>query len=482
MQRILKLLRYTAAAIWCQIRGKEDGLYDVIFAAVQDLGGVYVKLLQFLSLRADLFPDKAKLRFLTFYDQVPIESLNLMEKLTPYQRTRLKQIDTTPFASGTFGQVYRATLNNGQAVVIKVKRADLKHKLFADFLLIKILSQLFNLLYNVRFVDIPRLIREFEATTYKELDYRQEVANGLFLHEQYKNHDVLKIPYTYPDLSTDNIIVQEYIGGIAVTDLLRMREQGTDIKAWLASEYHTDMHLVMNRFSYDSLWQIFSLEKFYSDPHPGNIKILPNNQYAFIDFGIMEPSPVNKRDYFLVIKHLHAGAQQFDAKALSEQFIAIGAKYLIKCMELYDKVVPEDNFSIREKVMERYSEMVEEWRDQFKQIEATQVENFTQVWLDLFTMGQQFNLRLPKGLFAGLRASALIKSVTQFMDPEFFAMKTVYKMLMENIDEKKLANVDNVNTNNIGVEEAIETVSNWYEDLAEADLGLYQDISKKLAI
>ena len=126
--------------------------------------------------------------------------------------------------------------------------------------------------------------------------------------------------------------------------------------------------------------------------------------------------------------------------------------------------------------------MVEAWREEFKVIEQQEVENFTKVWLDLFSMGEQFNFRLPKGLFAGLRASALIKNVTQFMDPNFFAMKTVYKMLMEEFDERSLINKEAADMQRVGIEEAVETVADWFEGLAETDLGLYQDISRRLTL
>lgn len=460
-------------------------MYDVVFEAVEKMGGVYVKLLQFLSLRADLFPDSAKMRFLTFYDRVPVEPMNVREVLTrelgPNKLSQLENIEATPFASGTFGQVYKATLTNGMPAVIKIKRSRVREQLFSDFLVIRFLGFLFDLLYDQRIVHIPRLIGEFQEITYRELDYKTEVENALYLFSQYQNHPVLSIPFTYKELSTNNVIVQEYIGGVAVTDLLRMRGAGMDIKGWLKERHNTDLHFILKRFSYDCLWQIFTLERFYSDPHPGNIKILPNNRYAFIDFGIMAPSPSNKRDYFRVIKHLSEGAADLNTKGLGEQLLSIGSHYLYTCMTTYDRILSEPDATLKQAVLKRYGELIEGWREQFRQLEMGQAENYTKVWLDLFMMGEQFNMRLPKGLFAGLRASALITSFTRYLDPNDHFMKAIYRDITRDIDEHTLLNLEDMNTKGIGIEEAVEAVSDWFAGLAEADLMLYRDVTRLTA-
>lgn len=457
-------------------------MYDVVFEAVENMGGVYVKLLQFLSLRADLFPDSAKLRFLTFYDQVKVEAMNvhsvLTQELGADKLSRFQEVDPAPFASGTFGQVYKGKLANGHEIVIKIKRPRVRGGLRADFLIIRFLGFLFDLLYDQRIVHVQSLISEFKDMTYRELDYRAEVANALYLFTHYKTHPVLTIPFTYKELSTDNIIVQEYIGGVAVTDLLRMRSGGQDIKTWLWETYRTDLHFIMTRFSYDCLWQIFTMDKFYSDPHPGNIKILPNNHYAFIDFGIMEPSPKNRRDYFRVIKFLSEGAEHLNAQGLGEQLMAIGARYLYKSLLTYDRILAEDKEALMETVLKRYGELIDGWREQFRELEQGNKENYTKVWLDLFMMGERFNMRVPKGVFAGMRASALITSFCRHLDPKFKTMKLIYKNITHDINEQELLNTEDAQTEKIGIEQAVETVGDWYAGLAEADLMLYRDVTR----
>lgn len=457
-------------------------MYDVVFEAVDEMGGVYVKLLQFISLRADLIPDPAKMRFLTFYDHVDPEKMNVSEILTrelgPAKLSSFTSVETEPFASGTFGQVYRATMTDGKQAVIKIKRSRLAEKLFADFLIIRFLGFMFDLFYEQSFVNIPRLVREFRDITYRELDYRQEVENALYLYNNYRNHKTLFIPYTYIELSTDNVIVQEYVGGIPVTDLLRMRSGGADIRTWLMAHYRTDLHFLIKRISYDCMWQIFSLDKFFADPHPGNIKILPDNRYAFIDFGIVEPSPPNKRDYFRVIRQLSRGAEHINNSELGEELLSIGSHHLFKCLTTYDRIFSDNETSLKRAVLERYGELIESWREQLRQLELGQMENYTKVWLDLFLMGEQFRMRMPKGLFAGLRASALISSFTRYLDPDFHTMQAIYTDITNDIDERNLLNLEDVEHRSIGIEQATETVSDWFAGLAESDLMLYRDVGR----
>jgi predicted unusual protein kinase regulating ubiquinone biosynthesis (AarF/ABC1/UbiB family) len=468
--------------MWFHITGNSQKMYEEIFDAVEKLGGLYVKLLQFLSLRANLFPDHAKLRFLTFFDQVPIEPLNvkeiLKEDLGNNYNSHFLTIEEVPFASGSFGQVYGATLTNGKNVIIKIQRPDVENKLYIDFIIIKILGFFVDLLFDQSFVNVPKLIREFESITHNELDYISEVNNALLLYEMYKFNPMLHIPFTYKNLSTKRIIVQDYVGGVSVTDLLRMRAENVDCNRWLEENLHTNLADMIKHFSYDISWQIFTQDTFYSDPHPGNIKILPNNQYAYIDFGIIGKSPENKKEYFSVIKNLCQDAQYLDAMDLSKVLLSIGTPHFYDSLKTYDRVLSDTNNSLTQTVLNRYAERIEEWKIQLERMQKGDKENYTDVWIDLFTLGEQFQMQLPEGLFAGLRASALISSFTRFLDPNIQVMTTIYQEITRDIDEKTLNNGALDEKKKITLEDAVETVSTWFSDLAEKDLLLYSDISR----
>lgn len=481
MNRLGKLIWFVLLFVWHKSVKKSDRYIDVIYSAVEDLGGVYVKLMQFLSLRSDLIPYSAKLRFLSFYDRVPIEKMNvreeLLKELGEKRYVQLEDIEDVPFASGTFGQVYKAKLIDGAVVVVKVKRHGLTWSLSGDLFLIRVLGWVYNMFFYERWIDVPQLVGEFTRLTWRELDYKQEVQNAKYFYEQYKSHPVLFIPRTYAELSTSNIIVQEYVDGIAATDLLRMRMDNEDYRLWLDKEYHTDIYYVINRISYDTMWQVFNLDHFYSDHHPGNIKILPNNRYALVDFGIVGQSPKDKRNYFEILSLLTQHADDVDAQKLGKAFLRFGANYLCQCLETYDAVILEGKQSVNTEIFNRYAGLIENWRDELRRIEVEEVENFSKIWFDLFRMGERFRMRLPRGLFAVIRTSALIKSFTAFLEPNYFAMRQVYAAITRDVPVERLLNKEN-RTHGVSVEEAMEELSDWIGDLAETDESLYYRLNR----
>ncbi len=147
---------------------------ELIYNGARDLGGVYIKLLQFISLRTDIFSLDQKARFLSFYDQAPVEELDIEQYLKYELKDKSSEIaflEEKPFAAGTFGQVYKGKLLDGTEVVIKAKKDDLANKLKADFRLLKFLGFLFNVFFDQKIVNVQRTIKEFKTTSFKELDY-----------------------------------------------------------------------------------------------------------------------------------------------------------------------------------------------------------------------------------------------------------------------------------------------------------------------
>lgn len=477
--RVFKLIAYFFQFAYHRSIARTGYHHDVIREAVEDLGGVYIKLVQFLSLRSDIFPEKERLRYLHFYDAVPAEHMQVQKiikrSLGQEASMQFTHIEKEPFASGTFGQVYKATLTDGALVVIKIKRSRLYFNLLFDFWLIRIASSLVTFFYHEPVLNIRKLLREFQTITFKELDYHQEVRNARFLYDAYRNHDVVKIPYTYNHLSTSRFIVQEYIGGIAMTELIRMKSEGKDYRSWLQTHYKTDIRYIMHRTSFDTQWQALKLDKFYADPHPGNIKVLPNNQYAFIDFGIMEPTPAHKRSYFEIIKRFADGVGDMDASTLSRELLTFGAHELYGSLKTFDAIAPMlgEKRRIRQRVERKYERLIEENKIELKRLEKRLGEDFGRVWYELFQLGERFQMEPPEGIFAVLRTAALISMFGRALEPDYRFTKNVYKDLVEHIDGHNLTDYASQDHKEIPIERAVEYVSEWLSALAEKDLGLY---------
>lgn len=327
------------------------------------------------------------------------------------------------------------------------------------------MGKLFNLFYYQRLVDVDKLIKEFADITLKELNYLQEVKNVQFFYEHYQNHPVVYIPKTYADLCTNNVIVQEYIGGVSMIDLIRMKLNKVDIDKWLAQNLHTDKRFVIKYLYYDTFRQGFDLNTFYSDFHPGNIKILANNRYSLIDFGIISQVPGNKRSLYEVLKMLSQKKMaDIDVQSFSKEFLKMGSVYLYKCLQLYDSYYEnQDNLGL--KVTDNYRHIVENHKEEFRQLEHVYGENFSQIFFDMFKLGQRFNMRFSPKMFSVVRATAMIKSFTEILDPQFRCMREIFEKVTQDVDGRELINEEEIRLNNLQPEEATESLMNWIAEM-----------------
>lgn len=484
IRRLLIALGYFLKFVYCIRILKSDQYLDIVYLAVKDLGGLSVKIIQFICLRTDIIPLDQKIKFLSFYDDVPPEPVDIRTVLTDglgeEKLNYFKKVSDHPFACGTFAQVYRGELIDGTTVVIKVKRKNLRPKLLVDFLTLRLLAFLFNLVYYQKIVDIKKLVEEFESLTYNELDYLREARNACYFSKLYENHPYVYIPKTFLKLSTPNILVQEYIGGIALTDLIRARHYrlGQNYNEWLMENYNTDIRFVMKSLAYELGIQGFNYEKFYADPHPGNIKILPNNKWALIDFGIVGCSPRNKKNYYEITNLMLKKADELDTKRLGQEFLKWGSQEFYRCLEALDYL--GSGTDLEEIISTNYMKLLDKRREEFRRIENEEEENFVKMYLDIIKTGQKYGVKLPQGMLAVLRTVTVYKSWCQFLEPQFHCMREVYKKILENVDRSMLINYEDLAKGETSLEEAIERAYDWLGSVAESDFPLYRKIRERL--
>ncbi len=486
IRRTRKIFSYFTLFVYSKSFRKSDDYLNVVKKAVLDLGGLYVKLIQFLCLRTALFPDEYKISFLSFYDAVPYEPMDLNEKLLQelgkHKMQRISWVSDQPFASGTFGQVYRGQLVEGTPIVIKLKRANLVSKLKIDFLLVKIVARIFDFIYYQTLIDIKKLVKDFEDVTYRELDYLAEAKNACYFHKYYKGHPSLYIPQTFPELSTANILIQEYVEGIPMTDIIRYKHEtmGFGYRLWLHEQFGTDIFFILKDIAFELGIQAFTTHTFYADPHPGNIRILPNNRYAIIDFGIVGASPKNRRNYYQIIRLLSQRAEERSLESLSHEFLEWGAHKFYRYIEVLDEYYFDKSKGLAKLLVGKYTELLAMRREKMKNLEQLDRENFTKLYLEIIKTGQYLNVKIPEGMLAAMRTVVVYKSWAQFLEPDFHHMRETYHHILEAVDYNSLTNNDQDKEETITLEEALEHVLDWSAQLAEADMPLYNQIQKIL--
>ncbi len=270
---------------------------------IQRQGLMAVKLAQIFALRPDLLGEEKCKQLQQLYQHaasIPPEDWEetLRSKAIPDFFENFKTIDSTPLAAASVGQVHRATLHNGDEVVIKfVKQANaVKFRKEVDRM--RSWLRIFLVLSpRLRKVGNPMaLLNHVADYTTRELDLRNEISGaGELARIQAEIADEfptpkLRFPKYYPKLSNENVLVSEFIEGISL-------EEGIENKSL---EWGTLLELFRIHGAY-----LFGIGTFHGDLHPGNCIIDKEGRFVFIDNGAIchAPSFVN-RSLFNFFQHL----------------------------------------------------------------------------------------------------------------------------------------------------------------------------------
>jgi len=207
------------------------------------MGGVMIKLGQFLSARVDVLPPEITEELQGLQDEVPAEAAwriwSVLEGELGDLAARFAHIETEPLAAASLGQVYRAWLlpsnpddERGEAVVIKVQRPNIENLVRTDLAALQVVAR-WTMRYRPirRRANVPELMNEFAGTLWEELDYEAEAANALRFAEMAVNNERVYIPAVYQEHSTRRVIVLEDVEAIKITDVEKMVAAGINPKA-----------------------------------------------------------------------------------------------------------------------------------------------------------------------------------------------------------------------------------------------------------
>lgn len=262
-------------------KAEQKTLGERIRLILEELGPTFIKFGQIASTRRDLFPEDIIRELEKLQNHVPPISYQhvhaiLEQELRSSPDQHFADIDKTPLAAASIGQVHLATLKTGERVAVKVQRPDIEKKIETDFEILKEMATLAELRmewavhYRAR-----EVVEEFAKTISAELDYINEARNTNRIAIQFSDNESVYIPSVNSELTTSRVLVMEYIDGIKLKDLTEDRVTGYDKKK-IAE------HLTRATFQ-----QVLIDGFFHADPHPGNILILPDEKIALLDFGMV---------------------------------------------------------------------------------------------------------------------------------------------------------------------------------------------------
>lgn len=260
-----------------------------------EMGGVLIKLGQFLSARVDILPIEVTEELAGLQDEVPavpwVAIAAALHRELGDVTTRFATIEEAPLAAASLGQAHRATLVAAPpvAVVIKVQRPGIERVVQTDLAALRVVARwLMRYKPLRRRANVPALMEEFAATLWEELDYRAEADNAERFAQLFAEEQDVVVPHVYREHSTARVLTLENVAGLRIDDVAGITAAGI-IPAVLA-ERLLDIYFK----------QVFQSGFFHADPHPGNIFVRPRPRPAdlpatastpfeivFIDFGMM---------------------------------------------------------------------------------------------------------------------------------------------------------------------------------------------------
>jgi len=349
--RTRRLTQLATKVFYLRRRGREQEMYNLICNEFLALGGVYIKFLQGVLFNTTMmrrWQSPNKLKIFENVDNEPMDIVEVLRKeLGADQLSQIALIQPEPFAAGSFGQVYLGQHINGKRIIVKVLRPMVRELLKFDLRLLGLFSKRFAAKeYKNMTIRMDEAYKEFRMATLNETDYVAEAEFARDLFEAYANDPNFVIPETYLDLCTNHIIVQDYVEGISGAELLKVKARGIDPAIYIKEQLGSDLDKQLQVLGVECLSGAFNLPRIQGDPHPGNIRFLPNNKVGMIDFGISAPAPKNKAALFGILEQWHMlYSDQGDMGRLFEEFIRFFVNDLYRALKKISMFMPSHQSS-----------------------------------------------------------------------------------------------------------------------------------------
>ncbi|HEV7623465.1 MAG TPA: AarF/UbiB family protein [Amnibacterium sp.] len=434
-RRILRFaMRYLAQNWWFELALPRVGLAALaargrtrrwrrmareFYGLATELGGLMIKVGQFLSTRLDVLPPEVTHELQGLQDEVQAEDFAAIRVLAESElgatlESAYASFDPVPMAAASLGQAHRARLTPDAAadtgfadVVVKIQRPGIETIVDVDLAALRRVAGWLNRVRLVaRRVNVPALAEEFATTSLEEIDYLHEAQNAERFAQQFEGNPGVRVPTVAWDHTTRRVLTLQDVGAIKINDLVALRAAGIDPSA-VAARFVTVM--------FD---QLFFHGFFHGDAHPGNLFVTPLRGDApsgedgtasggawaltFVDFGMMGEVPDG----------LRARLRQF--------LIAVAARdgrRLVASMRDLGVLLPTADARALERTMSAIF-------DRFGGLAITSLQNLDPSELRRFAdeFGEAIRVlpfQLPEHFLLIIRAVSLTSGLSSTLDPDF---------------------------------------------------------------
>jgi len=353
-----------------------------------ELGPAFIKLGQLLSVRPDVLPQPYIDEFSKLQDEVPpapfSETMRVIEEDLGPIETVFDSFRPEAVTGASLGQVYQA-MYKGKQVVVKVNRPGIRERIALDSRVLRRLVPLVG-----RFIDpslrfsAQSVVEQFADTVEEEVNYRTEASNLLEIKKNLRSDKTVIIPDIYPEVSTERVLVLEYVGGIKINDLKGLDAAGIN---------RNKLARKVSRLFFKML---LSQEVFHADPHPGNISVTLDGKLVLYDYGMTGRLDAETRTKLV---RFYTALVDGDSGKIVDIMIDLGV------------LQPNTNrYVIRRGVELAMADM------RGKKVEETEVRALMEVANRTI---YQFPFKLPKNLVLYMRMLSILEGVVLNLDPKF---------------------------------------------------------------
>jgi predicted unusual protein kinase regulating ubiquinone biosynthesis (AarF/ABC1/UbiB family) len=294
------------------------------------MGGVLIKVGQFLSTRVDVLPVEITGELSELQDEVPPEIFENIREVAEAEfnlplETKYYTFDEEPIAAASLGQAHHATLLSSMIetqnhfssiespnheddshiisdsleddelidVVVKIQRKNIELLIATDLAALRTVGKWLQRYPPLKKrMNITALLEEFTRTLYEEIDYLAEGRNAEIFSGNFKNDPNILVPKVIWSHTSRRVLTLEDVRGIKINDYDEITASGINRDE------------VASRLLNTYLKQIFEDGFFHADPHPGNLFVspcsdggdgqicdFPDWRLTFIDFGMVGRLP-----------------------------------------------------------------------------------------------------------------------------------------------------------------------------------------------
>ncbi|HKL98068.1 MAG TPA: AarF/UbiB family protein [Methanocorpusculum sp.] len=374
--------------------------------ALEELGPTFVKFGQLMSTRTELFPADMIAELCKLQDRVGVvpfdDVIPTLDQHIPDWRDVFTSVDPKPLAAASISQVYRAVMQDGTVLALKIQRPRITSRIEQDVILLRSIAELLeDKRPDLRIYNPVSLVDDFTTQIRKELDFTRDGMNAERLSRNMKLSGIpgIKVPKIYWEFSGKELLAMEFVAGCRSDDIDEILAMGMDPKELSVRGLKAFMV------------QIFQNGFYHGDPHAGNLRISPAGDLVFLDFGVCGVVMKEMRGKFI---------------SLILALLSADTDLTIRYIKNLGVLIPQTG--IEEFRGELYLALLD-----YKEMGA-QV-NFSGLLGSIQDLFQKNNIRVPANIMQLLKALMLVSNVAFTLDPDLAFTKEVEPYLKKIVTE-----------------------------------------------